>query len=87
MDTARNMGYAYNAESLRLVGQFYARNTGRRAICGIVRKERSVNGWDFAEDAARKNKSQEAITALNVTNLNMIGCSQVAIRKKQRCAT
>ena len=50
------MDYASNAESLRLVGQFYARNTGRRAICGIVRKEPFVNGWDFAGDVAKKNR-------------------------------
>ena len=81
------MDYASNAESLRLVGQFYARNTGRRAICGIVRKEPSVNGWDFAGDAVKKNRLPEVITVLNVTNLNMNVCDQKTTLEKQRCAT
>ena len=81
------MGYASNAESLRPAEQGYAKSIGRRAICGIVRKELSVKGWDFDGDAVKRNRLPEAITALNVTNLNMIGCSQAAIRKKQRCDT
>jgi hypothetical protein len=70
------MVYASNAESLRPVGQGCAKSIGRRAICGIVRKEPSVNGWDFAEDAVKRNRLPEAITAQNVTNLNMNVCDQ-----------
>ena len=81
------MVYASNAESLRPVGQFYARNTGRRAIYGIARKERSVNGWDFAGDAVKRNRLPEVITVLNVTNLNMNVCDQKTTWEKPRCVT
>ena len=70
------MVYASNAESLRLVERGCVKSIGRRAICGIVRKEPSVNGWDFAGDVAKRNRLQEAITVLNVTNLNTNVCDQ-----------
>ena len=81
------MDYASNAESLRPVEQGCAKSIGRRAIYGIVRKERSVNGWDFAGDAAKRNRLPEAIIVPNVTNLNMNVCDQKTTWEKPRCVT